>query len=101
MTKDLKYYLSLPYRKIIVPAKEGGYVGYIPELNGCITQAETKEELMKRLDEAKKDWLTAALEDGIEIPNKETLQAMQDVLHGKNLSRTYDSADEVMRDLND
>ncbi|MFV0636794.1 hypothetical protein [Mitsuokella sp. WILCCON 0060] len=36
-----------------------------------------------------------------ELPNKETLQAMQDVLHGKNLSRTYDSADEVMRDLND
>lgn len=35
-----------------------------------------------------------------EIPNKKTLQAMQDVLHGKNLSRTFHSVDEVMQKLN-
>lgn len=35
-----------------------------------------------------------------EIPNKETRKAMDDVLKGKNLSRTYDSIDEMWEDLN-
>ena len=70
-------------------------------LKGCITQAETKDELMKMLDAAKTNWLTAALEDGAEIPNEETLQAIRDVLQGKNLSRTFDSVEAMMKDLND
>lgn len=39
--KTLDYYMALPYQEVIVAAKEGGYVGYIPELKGCITQSET------------------------------------------------------------
>ena len=45
MKKDLAYYMSLPYQEVIIAAKEGGYVGYIPDLKGCITQAETKTEI--------------------------------------------------------
>ena len=29
--KTLDYYMALPYQEVIVAAKEGGYVGYIPE----------------------------------------------------------------------
>ena len=68
MEKDLNYYLSLPYREVIKTAKEGGYVGYIPELRGCVTQAETKTEIVEMLEDAKKCWLEAALEDGVDIP---------------------------------
>ena len=32
-------------------------------------------------------------------PNEETVAAMQDVLEGRNLSRTYDNVDEMMKDL--
>ena len=32
--KTLDYYMALPYQEVIVAAKEGGYVGYIPELKG-------------------------------------------------------------------
>ena len=28
--KTLDYYMALPYQEVIVAAKEGGYVGYIP-----------------------------------------------------------------------
>lgn len=68
MNKDLEYYMSLPYQKVIKSAKEGGYVGYIPNLKGCITQAQTKAEIVEMLEDAKQCWIEAALEDGLDIP---------------------------------
>ncbi|MBQ9377787.1 MAG: type II toxin-antitoxin system HicB family antitoxin [Schwartzia sp.] len=68
MKKDLAYYMALPYQEVIKAAKEGGYVGYVPDLKGCITQAETKAELVDMLEDAKKCWIEAALEDGLRIP---------------------------------
>ena len=66
--KTLDYYMALPYQEVIVAAKEGGYVGYIPGLKGCITQSETKAGILDMLEDAKASWLEAALEDGIDIP---------------------------------
>ena len=37
------YYMRLPYKEVIEPADEGGYVAYLPDLPGCITQGETKD----------------------------------------------------------
>lgn len=68
MIKNLNYYMSLPYREIIEADPSGGYIGYIPDLKGCITQAETKTEIIELLDDAKKVWIEAALEDGLAIP---------------------------------
>ena len=68
MEKDLAYYMALPYREIIEPAKGGGFVGYIPDLKGCITQAETKAAIVEMMEDAKRCWIEAALEDGAEIP---------------------------------
>ena len=68
MKKDLTYYMALPYREVIEADPAGGYVGYIPELKGCITQAATKNDILSMLDDAKKTWITAALEDHLEIP---------------------------------
>lgn len=64
----LQHYMSLPYQKIITAAKDGGYVGYISELKGCITQSDTKVGILEMLEDAKDSWLEAALEDGIYIP---------------------------------
>jgi len=66
--KDLQYYLNLPYRIVFHPAEEGGYVVEMPELPGCISQAETVEEALEMVKEAQKCWLESAIEDGIEIP---------------------------------
>ncbi len=43
------------------------------------------------------------LNDGIPFeikkPNKETIQAMEDVKNGKNLGKTYNNADEMFEEL--
>ena len=68
MKKDLAYYMNLPYREIVERDPAGGYVGTISELSGCITQGETKEEILAMLEDAKAAWLTAALAADVEIP---------------------------------
>ena len=68
MKKDLAYYMALPYQEVITVCGEGGYVGCVPDLRGCITQAETKADIIDMLEDAKRCWIEAALEDGTEIP---------------------------------
>ena len=69
MEKDLSYYMNLKYKiEIIEDTEEGGYALRHPELNGCITCAETIEEGLKNLEDAKKAWIQACIEDGVEIP---------------------------------
>ena len=71
--KTLDYYLSLPYRMEIIPdMEEGGYTAKFPDLPGCLTCADTIEELIKNAADAKIVWLTAALEDGIKIAEPQT-----------------------------
>ena len=71
--KTIEYYMSLPYHMEIIPdMEEGGYTAKFPDLPGCLTCAETIEELVANAQDAKKTWLTAALEDGIEIPVPES-----------------------------
>ena len=53
MNKDLDYYMALPYKVVLIPCDEGGYVAEIPDLKGCITQAETKEEIVGMIEDAK------------------------------------------------
>lgn len=70
--KTIEYYMSLPYRMEIIPdMEEGGYTAKFPDLPGCLTCAETIEDLMESAYDAKKTWLTAAIEDGIEIAEPE------------------------------
>ena len=74
MTKNLKYYLSLPYKLEIIPdTEEGSFCASYPELPGCVTCAETMEQVIANALDAKKNWLKAALEDGvaIQLPQKE------------------------------
>jgi len=66
--KGLDYYLALPYKYALYPAEEGGYVIEIPDLPGCITQAESADEALAMIEDAKKGWIEIALEQGIEIP---------------------------------
>lgn len=67
--KTLNEYLNLPYKMEVVPdTAEGGYVASFPELAGCITCGETAESAVVNAIEAKREWLIAAIEDGIEIP---------------------------------
>ena len=69
MNKSIDYFLSLPYTIQIIPdVKKGGYVARIRELPGCLTQADTWEELLEMIGDAKRLWLASALEAGDPIP---------------------------------
>ena len=68
-------YFAMNYRMEIVEDKdEGGFVVSFPELPGCITCGETVESAVANALDAKKAWLEAAVEDGIEIHEPDSLE---------------------------
>ena len=74
--KTLNDYLALSYRmEIVKDSDEGGFVASYPDLPGCITCGETEEKALKNALDAKKAWLEAALEENIEIPEPDSLEA--------------------------
>ena len=67
--RTIDEYMRLPYRMEVIPdTAEGGYVVRFPELPGCLTCADTLEEAVRNAADCKREWLTAAMEDGIDIP---------------------------------
>lgn len=54
--------------EIIKDLSEGGYVASYPDLPGCLTCGDTLEEVVQNADDAKREWLLAAMEEGIDIP---------------------------------
>lgn len=71
--EKLQHYMNLKYEMVIEPS-EDGYVVYIPDLPGCITQCDTQAEIMPMIEDAKKSWLEIALEDGAVIPLPKTVK---------------------------
>lgn len=73
--KTLEYFLGLAYKLEILPdTKEGGYIASYPELPGCITSGKTIKEAVENAMDAKKAWLEAALEDGTEIEEPDSMK---------------------------
>lgn len=66
--RPVEYYLELRYPVLVHEDPEGGYVAEIPDLPGCMTQAETLPELFDLIEDARRVWIEATYEDGREIP---------------------------------
>lgn len=65
----------MSYRMEIVEDKEeGGFIVSFPELPGCITCGETIEKAAANAEDAKKAWLEAAIEEGIEINEPDSIE---------------------------
>ena len=58
------------YTVIIEKGHESGYVAYAPALKGCISQGETREEVLKNIKEAMEAYVEALLEDGLPLPTE-------------------------------
>ena len=66
--KTIDYYMNLPYKMEIIPdPDEGGFVADYPDLPGCLTIGETIEDVIRNAEDAKREWISAAIEDGIDI----------------------------------
>jgi len=75
MNKDLDYYMGLNYKiEIIEDKEEGGYAISCPELKGCVTCADTIQQGFEMIDDAKKCWFTACIDEGIPIPEPSRLE---------------------------
>jgi predicted RNase H-like HicB family nuclease len=62
-------YMKLPYKIEVIPdVDDGGYGVCIPDLPGCLSTGESIEEAIRNIEEAKKEWITAAIEEGLTIP---------------------------------
>lgn len=71
--KGLDYYLSQNYKvEVVKDEGEEGYVFSIPALKGCLTCSRDLATGFKLLEDAKREWLSAALEDGYEIQSGES-----------------------------
>ena len=71
MARTLDEYLRLPYKVEVFKETDPEYAGWIarvPDLPGCITQADTFEELEAMIEDAMRAWLETAIERGIPIP---------------------------------
>lgn len=61
-------------KAIIHKAEEGGYWAEVPSLPGCLTQAETLDELKSNLREAVELWLSVGDETLKSNPSDEFLE---------------------------
>ncbi len=69
--KDLAYYMSLPYTIELTPDADGYWFAEIPLLEGCMTNGENWADALEMIQDAKRGWLTTALELGLPIPEPE------------------------------
>jgi len=73
--KDLDYYLNLPYAVEVRQYDDGTWFARMPELRGCVTEADTLEEVMVMIRDAQREWISACLEDGTPIPEPDLTYA--------------------------
>ena len=73
--KTIEQYMKLPYRIELVPdADEGGFAVTFPDLPGCLSSGETVEEAYRNAEDAKREWLTAAIEEGMPVPEPDSIE---------------------------
>lgn len=55
---------------VIYPGEDGYWVAECPSLPGCVSQAETKQELVSNIKEAIEGYIIALEEDGLPVPDE-------------------------------
>ena len=58
------------YTVIIEKGRESGFIAYAPALRGCVSQGDTRKEVLKNIKEAMEVYVEALLEDGLPVPTE-------------------------------
>ena len=66
--KPLEHYLDLQYPFVVHTDPDGGYVIVYPDLPGCLSQAETLDEIPDMAEDARTGWIETEYEEGRNIP---------------------------------
>jgi predicted RNase H-like HicB family nuclease len=62
---------SLEYPVVITPLSEedgGGFAAYVPDLPGCMSDGETPEKALERVQDAIVEWISTARAKGRAVP---------------------------------
>jgi len=72
MGNDVDKYMGLLYSTVVVPDvttdDELCYMAYHPELEGCMTHGCTPQEALHNLEEVRRLYISALINDGLEVP---------------------------------
>jgi len=74
MKRTVEEYMALPYTIEITP-DDGNYFVKVKELEGCMSVGDTRADALTMIEDAMLEWLAVAIEDGIEVPLPESMQA--------------------------
>ncbi len=66
--KSLDEYLTLEYPFQVIADPDGGYVVVFPDLPGCLTQADSYEEIAEMAQDVRTLWIETAYDQGLDIP---------------------------------
>jgi predicted RNase H-like HicB family nuclease len=66
---DLKEILKRPYARILTPDPDGRFTAEIMEFAGCVAFGDDAPSALANLEEVASEWITAATEQGQNIPN--------------------------------
>ena len=62
--------MYMVYTVIVEKGRESGYIAYAPALKGCVSQGETREQVIKNIKEAMEIYVEALIEDGLPVPTE-------------------------------
>jgi len=65
--REIRRLMALPYQIELIPDDDVWFV-CIPDLPGCISQGDTREEALTMIRDAHYGWIATALEDGEPVP---------------------------------
>jgi antitoxin HicB len=70
--REVERFLDLPYHIVLMRDEEGEdeapWKARVEEIPGCQAHAETSEEAARAIEKALEDWIAAALEKGVDVP---------------------------------
>jgi antitoxin HicB len=72
--------LSRPYRRAVQGDPVEGYLGFVAELPGCMTEGATPSEALANLEEAMAVWFETALSTGQSIPDPSPMPSLREDL---------------------
>ena len=55
---------------VIYPGEDGYWIAECPSLPGCISQADTKQEVVSNIREAIEGYIAVLKEDGLPVPEE-------------------------------
>ena len=59
-------------RQVVIYADhdDGGWVAEVPSLPGCISQGDTREEVLRNIRDAIETWIDGAQQAGMKVPDE-------------------------------